>query len=91
VPATGALVTLRDADGGPVVTNGHRRGTSGTVAPPCPSGPPPPHGQSLRPATQERLGSACGNRLAKPNQRMQLTGRATLPREGFWFASAAGS
>jgi hypothetical protein len=29
--------------------------------------------------------------LAKPNQRMQLTGRATLPREGFWFASAAGS
>ena len=43
-PPEGVAFTLRDADGGLVVTNGPRRGTSGTVAPPCPSGPPCPDG-----------------------------------------------
>src|SRR5262245_34885190 len=38
-PPEGAEPMARDADVRPVVTKGRRRGTSGFVAPPSPSGP----------------------------------------------------
>ena len=79
---TGALVALRDADGGPVVTKGRRRGTSGTVAPPCQVGHRVATAGPSVARRQERLGSVCRLQVAKPNQRIQLTGRAILPPRG---------
>src|SRR5437762_2335186 len=54
VTPQGVTPTLRDADGGPVVPSGPRRGTSGTVAPRVTAGHPATRLRPLPPWVRER-------------------------------------